>query len=45
MNVQTISVTNEYRYCLEQSYLFDVVDMVTPRVFMRKDRDNSHSQS
>ena len=32
-------VLDECSYCLEHSYLLDLVDMVTPHVFMRKDRE------
>ena len=35
-----LSVLDECSYCLEQSYLFNMVDMVTPQVFVRKDRKN-----
>ena len=34
-----LTVIDECSYCLEQSYLLDLVDMVTPKVFMRKDRE------
>ena len=30
---------DKYSYCLEQSYLLDLLDMVTPYVFVRKDKE------
>ena len=30
---------DKYSCCLEQSYLLDLLDMVTPQVFVRKDKE------
>ena len=37
-----LSVIDECSYCLEQSYLCDVVDMVMPHVFIRKNREGKY---
>ena len=37
-----LSVIDRCSYCLEQSYLLNVVDMVMPQVFIRKNREGKY---
>ena len=40
MRMFKLTVIDECSYCFEQSYLCGVVDMVTPQMFIRKDRES-----